>query len=81
MSCISSTINQSEVIMTKSQGHYANLRKRFLQNDIDGFLDYEVIELLLKLADSRRDQKTTAKPINQNFSIPKRCIGSVNYSA
>jgi DNA repair protein RadC len=41
--------------MTKSQGHYANLRKRFLQNDIDGFLDYEVIELLLKLADSRRD--------------------------
>jgi len=46
MSWIYSTINQSEVIMTKSQGHYTNLRNRFLQNDIDGFLDYEVIELL-----------------------------------
>jgi DNA repair protein RadC len=29
--------------MTKSQGHYANLRKRFLQNDIDGFLDLVII--------------------------------------
>ena len=67
MSWISSTINQSEVIMTKYQGHYANLRNRFLQNDIDGFLDYEVIELLLKLADNRRDQKTTAKRLIKNF--------------
>ena len=56
MSWISSTMKQSEVIMPKSQGHYVNLRKRFLQNDIDGFLDYEVVELLLKLADNRRDK-------------------------
>ena len=54
--------------MTKSQGHYANLRNRFLQNDIDGFLDYEVIELLLKLADNRRDQKTTAKRLIKIFN-------------
>lgn len=71
MSWISSTINQSEVIMTKSQGHYANLRNRFLQNDIDGFLDYEVIELLLKLADNRRDQKNTAKRLIKNFQSLK----------
>ena len=57
--------------MTKSQGHYANLRKHFLQNDIDGFLDYEVIELLLKLADSRRDQKTTAKRLIKIFQSLK----------
>ena len=56
MSWIYSTMKQSEVIMPKSQGHYANLPKRFLQNDIDGFLDYEVVELLLKLADNRRDK-------------------------
>ena len=55
--------------MTKSQGHYANLRNRFLQNDIDGFLDYEVIELLLKLADNRRDQKTTAKRQNKTRTL------------
>ena len=45
-------MKQSEINMPKSQGNYANLRKQFLQDDIDGFLDYEVIELLLKLADS-----------------------------
>ena len=53
--------------MTASQGHYANLQQRFLQNDIDGFLDYEVIELLLKLAGNRRDQKTTAKRMIEGF--------------
>ncbi len=49
------------------QGHYANLRQRFLQNGIDGFLDYEVLELLLKLADNRRDQKSTAKLLIKEF--------------
>ena len=43
------------------QGHYARLRQRFLSNGIDGFLHYEVFELLLKLADNRGDQKITAK--------------------
>ena len=37
------------------QGHYARLRQRFLSACIGGFLDYEVVELLLKLADNRRD--------------------------
>lgn len=49
------------------QGHYANLRQRFLQNGIDGFLDYEILELLLKLADNRRDQKSTAKLLIKEF--------------
>ncbi len=71
MSWISSTIKQSEVIMAASQGHYANLRQRFLQNDIDRFLDYEVIELLLKLADNRRDQKTIAKRMIEEFQSLK----------
>ena len=48
-------------------GHYARLRKRFLDDGLDGFLDYEVIELLLKLADSRRDQKITAKILLRKF--------------
>ena len=49
------------------QGHYARLRQRFLSAGIDGFLDYEVVELLLKLADNRRDQKTTAKQLVNKF--------------
>ena len=43
------------------QGHYARIRQRFLSAGIDGFLDYEVVELLLKLADNLRDQKITRK--------------------
>ncbi len=34
---------------------------------MDGFLDYEVVELLLKLADNRRDQKITAKLLLNTF--------------
>ena len=49
------------------QGHYARLRQRFLSAGIDGFLDYEVVELLLKLADNRRDQKTAAKQLVNKF--------------
>ena len=37
------------------------MRKWFVQNGLNGFLNYEVIELLLKLSDNRRYQKNTAK--------------------
>ena len=47
--------------ISSPQGHYSRLRQRFLSGGIDGFLDYEVVELLLKLADNRRDQKITRK--------------------
>ena len=49
------------------QGHYTRLRQRFLSARIDGFLDYKVVELLLKLADNRRDQKATAKKLINIF--------------
>ena len=45
--------------ISSPKGHYARLRQRFLLGGIYGFLDYEVVELLLKLADNRRDQKIT----------------------
>ena len=53
--------------ISSPQGHYSRLRQRFLLGGIDGFLDYEVIELLLKLADNRRDQKITAKLLLNTF--------------
>ena len=49
------------------QGHYVRLRQRFLSGGIDGFLDYEVVELLLKLADNHRDKKITAKLLLNKF--------------
>ena len=53
--------------ISSPQGHYARLRQRFLLGGIDGFLDYEVVELLLKLADNRRNQKITAKLLLNTF--------------
>ena len=53
--------------ISSPQGHYSRLRQRFLSARIDGFLDYEVVELLLKLADNRRDQKITAKLLLNTF--------------
>ena len=53
--------------ISSPKGHYARLRQRFLLAGIDGFLDYEVIELLLKLADNHWDQKITAKLLLNTF--------------
>ncbi len=52
---------------SSSEGHYRRLRERFLANGLDGFLDYEVVELLLKLADPRPDHKPTAKALMAKF--------------
>lgn len=49
------------------EGHYRRLRERFMADGLDGFLDYEVVELLLKLADPRPDHKPTAKALMAKF--------------
>ena len=53
--------------ISSPKGHYARLRQRFLLAGIDRFLDYEVVELLLKLADNHQDQKITAKLLLNTF--------------
>ncbi len=45
----------------KGAGHRQRLRERFLRSGLDGFQDYEVIELLLTLATPRKDCKDAAK--------------------
>lgn len=35
--------------LPKTEGHRRRLREKFLQGGLDGFLDYEVVELLLTL--------------------------------
>lgn len=42
-------------------GHRSRLRERFLKSGLDGFLDYEIIELLLTLGTPRKDCKQPAK--------------------
>jgi len=51
----------------KGEGHRQRLRDRFLAAGLDGFQDYEVIELLLTLATPRKDCKDIAKELLKKF--------------
>ena len=51
----------------KAAGHRQRLRDKFLKSGLDGFHDYEVIELLLTLATPRKDCKPAAKSALKKF--------------
>lgn len=51
----------------KIEGHRKRLRERFLQSGLGGFLDYEIIELLLTLGTPRKDCKQIAKETIKEF--------------
>ncbi len=57
----------TEVKEHKGSGHRRRLRDRFLSSGLEGFQDYEVIELLLALATPRRDCKESAKQAIERF--------------
>ncbi len=48
-------------------GHRQRLRERFLASGLDGFHDYEVLELLLTLSVARKDCKPMAKAAMERF--------------
>ena len=48
-------------------GHRGRLRERFAKSGLQGFSDYEVIELLLTLAIPRSDVKQPAKALIARF--------------
>ena len=52
---------------SKSAGHRQRLRSKFLSSGLDGFHDYEVIELLLTLGTPRKDCKQAAKAALKRF--------------
>jgi DNA repair protein RadC len=56
-----------EKTLHKGAGHRERLRQRFLTAGLDGFLDYEVIELLLTLGTPRKDCKDAAKAALARF--------------
>jgi len=49
------------------RGHRKRLRERFLKSGLDGFHDYEVVELLLSLGTPSRDCKLPAKEAIKKF--------------
>lgn len=58
-------------LQQKNDGHRQRLRDKFLKNGIEGFLDYEIIELLLTLGTPRRDCKQSAKDALKKFGSLK----------
>lgn len=52
---------------TSSAGHRQRLRDRFLAGGLEGFHDYEIIELLLTLFTPRKDCKGPAKELMRRF--------------
>lgn len=50
-----------------SEGHRKRLRDKFLQSGLDGFLDYEIVELLLTLGTPMKDCKQMAKEAIKMF--------------
>jgi len=48
-------------------GHRRRLRERFEKSNLEGFADYEVVELLLTLAIPRSDVKQPAKELIARF--------------
>src|SRR3989344_1024507 len=54
-------------ILHKGAGHRKRLRQKFLQSGFDGFLDYEIVELLLTLGTPMKDCKQMAKDAIREF--------------
>lgn len=50
-----------------NDGHRKRIREKFLKSGLDGFLDYEVVELLLTLGTPRKDCKQVAKGTIKKF--------------
>ena len=48
-------------------GHRKRLRDKFLKSGLEGFHDYEIVELLLTLGSPRRDCKPAAKEAIKRF--------------
>ncbi len=56
-----------KITMGKIRGHRKRLRERFLQGGLAGFLDYEIVELLLTLGTPRKDCKFMARKVIKKF--------------
>ena len=62
------TINDSSIKkLNPSEGHRKRLREKFIEAGLNGFLDYEIVELLLTLGTPRKDCKQMAKEAIKKF--------------
>lgn len=57
-----------------AEGHRHRLREKFLQGGLQGFMDHEIVELLLTLGTPRRDCKLEAKEAMKRFKTLGRVL-------
>ena len=62
--------------MRKSKGHRERLKEKFLKGGLAGFLDYEIIELLLTLGTPRKDCKQQAREALKKFRSLRGVLGA-----
>mgnify|MGYP000623735944 FL=1 len=53
--------------MNTNNGHRSRLKEKYLKGGLDGFLDYEILELFLTYASPRKDCKAKAKALIDKF--------------
>jgi DNA repair protein RadC len=56
------------------EGHRWRLREKFLIGGLQGFLDYEIVELLLTLGTPRRDCREPAKRAMERFKVLRQVL-------
>lgn len=62
--------------ISSNAGHRKRLREKFLEAGLYGFLDYEVVELLLTLGTPRKDCKQAAKDAIRKFKNLKGVLNA-----
>lgn len=55
------------MLKSLGEGHRERLRKRYIKSGLEGFNDYEVLELLLTYSIARKDVKPIAKKLIEKF--------------
>lgn len=59
-------------------GHRRRLREKFLKGGLNGFLDYEILEILLTLGTPRRDCRELARRLLQEYRTLKSVLEADN---
>ena len=68
------TQNHKSLSHSAGTGHRQRLKEKFLIGGLQGFLDYEIVELLLTLGTPRRDCKRQAKEAMERFKVLRRVL-------
>jgi DNA repair protein RadC len=70
------TMDKQRTTPGSTTGHRKRLRERFLKGGLEGFADYEIVELLLSLGTPRRDTKIQAKEAMKRFKTLRGALSA-----